>query len=66
MTRKATAYDLLRTASRGPAMPCSQEEYYLWTSTWLIPKIIKLVPELKGVAIPQISLKRPATAGDEA
>lgn len=64
-TRKEIARDLLRTASRGPSMPCSQEDYYLWASTWLIPNVIRLVPELKGVAIPMISMKRPSTAGEE-
>jgi len=31
------------------------ESYRLWSSTWIIPKLVRLIPELKGAAIPPIS-----------
>lgn len=66
-TRKQRAHDLLKTANRGPAYGCdafggsaklqkeARQAYRLWATTWLLPEIIRLVPELKGVKPPEVS-----------
>jgi hypothetical protein len=65
-TKLQEARDLLETASEGPAtFPVTEEQYYLWVSTWILPKIIRLVPELKGTPLPHVSRNRPLTARQE-
>jgi hypothetical protein len=52
-TRRARAYQLLNDVARGPASLNEKDKanYNLWVSTWILPKIVELIPELKGSEI---------------
>lgn len=55
-TRKARARELLKTAERGPAFDEDNSEafrvYRMWSTSWLLPALARLIPELKGVTLP--------------
>lgn len=55
-TRRDRAAQLLKTASRGPAFDEDNEAafrmYRIWSTTWLLPELKKLIPELKDVELP--------------
>ena len=53
--KEEQALRLLATAINGPAS-CresieAQERYNLWASSWLVPALLKLVPQLKGIEV---------------
>jgi hypothetical protein len=51
-TRKQKANELMRLVAKGPASfmddPALAQSYRLWSSSWLLPLIVELVPELRG------------------
>jgi len=54
-SRQAKAYRLLKDVARGPASIGHDVEakrnYNLWVSTWVLPTLVDLIPELKGAEI---------------
>ena len=51
-TRDHNARDLFTRLQRGPASihntaGCKAEDYNLWVSTWILPQIIDLIPQLR-------------------
>ena len=51
-TRDRNARELFNKLQRGPVSThntggCSAEEYSLWVSTWILPQIIDLIPQLR-------------------
>jgi hypothetical protein len=56
-TKRQMADDLWQTATRGPVLRNEQTRrlYRLWSTTWLLPKLVKLVPELKDRRLPVIT-----------
>lgn len=57
ITRRHKASELLHTAVQGPAFndEKSRRIYRLWSTTWLIPNLPRLIPELKDVKLPPIT-----------
>lgn len=53
-TRKQEAIELLNLVASGPANiqenPHDRRAYELWVTTWVLPKLIRLQPELKRLA----------------
>ena len=50
-TRKQRAIEAFKTAARGPSIHLTAEQeksYRLWASTWILPRMVDLIPELKG------------------
>lgn len=63
-TRAQRALELLATATRGPGFTGhgaavqraeARRQYRLWASTWIVPELIRLIPELRGTKIPAIT-----------
>ena len=57
--RRKRADELLARLERGPSLRTNQvssqdatEQVRRWLETWIIPDVLALVPELKGVAVP--------------
>lgn len=51
-TRDHKARDLFAKVQRGPASlndttGCNREQYNLWVSTWVLPQLIELIPQLR-------------------
>jgi hypothetical protein len=51
-TRDHKARDLFTKVQRGPASlndttGCNREQYNLWVSTWVLPQLIELIPQLR-------------------
>lgn len=61
-TRASRAKELLETASRGPAFDEGNREaftaYRIWSSTWLMPELARLIPELKNAKLPPIGTRQ--------
>ncbi len=65
-TRRQMALELIRMLETGPALydphtgvniePRIMEQYRLWARTWIIPKVKKLVRELKLKETPEEQL----------
>lgn len=53
-TRKQQAVELLNLVANGPASiqenPHDRRMYEMWVTTWVLPKLIRLQPELKRLA----------------
>lgn len=77
LTRTQTAKELLERARRGPLFHGRdfgsntgfQDEaaraYRLWSTTWLLPKLIALVPELKNTPVETVNSEPVSHFGDE-
>lgn len=55
VTRRQRGLELLKTLSCGPAAfddhPELKQQYQIWVTTWILPVVVGLVRELKGVPI---------------
>lgn len=54
MTKKQDALKLLDRIKRGPASlddttGCDRDGYEIWSESWVIPLLMRLVPQLKDV-----------------
>ncbi len=52
-TRNHKARELFEKVLRGPASlhnttGCTREDYNLWASTWVLPQLIDLIPQLRS------------------
>lgn len=56
-SKKQAAEDLWQDATRGPILDDEKTRrlYRLWSTTWLLPKLVQLVPELNGRTLPVIT-----------
>ena len=57
-TRLQKACDLVNTVKKGPAFSSAwgnspfsvedaKEDYKIWSTSWILPKLLELIPELK-------------------
>ena len=62
-TKKNRAQQLFKEACRGPAFDEDNVEafrtYRCWSTTWLLPRLKQLIPELKDTELPPLGSQEP-------